>query len=38
VLYWPLIGWFMFGLVAYINAWIFDRIFRRYYRKEGVEQ
>ena len=33
-LYWPLIGWFVFGLVAYINAWIFDRIFRRYYQEE----
>lgn len=33
-LYWPLIGWFVFGLGAFLNAWIFDRIFRRYYPKE----
>ena len=34
IVYWPLIWWFIFGLVAFINAWIFDRIFRRYYPKE----
>ena len=34
ILYWPLIVWFVFGLAAFINAWIFDRIFRRYYPKE----
>lgn len=34
ILYWPLIGWFAFGLAAFINAWIFDRIFRRYYPEE----
>ena len=33
-LYWILIGWIAFGLVGYINAWIFDRIFRRYYPQE----
>lgn len=35
ILYWPLIGWFVFGLVAFINAWIFDKIFKRYYPKTG---
>lgn len=34
ILYYPLTGWFIFGLAAFINAWIFDRIFRRYYPKE----
>ena len=33
-LYRPLIGWFAFGLAAFICAWIFDKIFRRYYPKE----
>lgn len=35
ILYWPLIGWFIFGLAAFINAWIFDKIFKRYYPKTG---
>lgn len=30
-LYWIVIGWFMFGAVAFVNTWIFDRIFKRYY-------
>lgn len=34
IVYWPLIWWFVFGLAAFINAWIFDRIFRRYYPEE----
>ena len=34
ILYYPLTGWFIFGLAAFINAWIFNRIFRRYYPKE----
>lgn len=38
ILYWPLIGWFVFGLAAFINAWIFDKIFRRYYPKEEQNQ
>lgn len=38
VLYWPVIGWFVFGLAAFINAWIFDRIFRRYYPEEECTQ
>lgn len=37
-LYWPLIGWFAFGLAAFICAWIFDKIFRRYYPKEEESQ
>ena len=37
-LYWPLIGWFVFGLSAFINAWIFDKIFSRYYPKEEQNQ
>ena len=32
--YWDLILWFVFGLVGYINAAIFNRVFRRYYPKE----
>lgn len=36
ILYWPLIGWFVFGLAAYINAMIFDRIFKRYYPKAEI--
>ena len=38
ILYWPLIGWFVFGLAAFVNAWIFDKIFRRYYPKEEQNQ
>ena len=38
ILYWPLIGWFVFDLAAFINAWIFDKIFRRYYPKEEQNQ
>lgn len=38
ILYWPLIGWFVFGLAAFINAWIFDRIFRRYYPEDEYVQ
>lgn len=38
ILYWPLIGWFVFGLAAFINAWIFDKIFHRYYPKEEQNQ
>ena len=38
ILYWPLTGWFVFGLAAFINAWIFDRIFRRYYPEEECTQ
>lgn len=38
ILYWPLIGWFVFGLAAFINAWIFDKIFCRYYPKEEQNQ
>jgi hypothetical protein len=38
ILYYPLTGWFIFGLAAFINAWIFDRIFRRYYPKEEYIQ
>ena len=34
ILYWPWIGWFVFGLAAFINTWIFNRIFKRYYPKE----
>lgn len=30
-LYWIVIGWFLFGLSAFLNAWIFDRIFKGYY-------
>lgn len=37
ILYWPLIGWFVFGLAAYINAMIFDRIFKRYYPKAEIQ-
>ena len=37
-LYWPLIGWFVFGLAAFINAWIFDKIFRRYYPKDAESE
>ena len=37
-LYWPLSGWFAFGLAAFICAWIFDKIFRRYYPKEEESQ
>ena len=33
-LYWPLICWFVFGLAAFLNAWIFDKIFQRYYPRE----
>ena len=39
IFYWPLTGWFAFGLAAFINAWIIDRIFRRYYPEgEHIEQ
>ncbi len=34
ILYWPVTGWFVFGLCAFISAWIFNRIFKRYYPKE----
>lgn len=34
ILYWPVTAWFVFGLCAFISAWIFNRIFRRYYPKE----
>ena len=34
ILYWPLTGWFIFGLAAFINTGIFHRIFRRYYPEE----
>ncbi len=37
LLYWVLILWFIFGLAAYINTAIFDRIFRRYYPKEETQ-
>lgn len=37
LIYWILILWFVFGLAAYINAAIFDRIFRRYYPKEEAK-
>lgn len=30
-LYWIVIGWFVFGAAAFLNAWIFDKIFKRYY-------
>lgn len=33
-LYWIVIGWFLFGLAAFLNGWIFDRIFRGYYTRE----
>lgn len=33
-LYWPLICWFVFGLATFLNAWIFDKVFRRYYPEE----
>ena len=32
-LYWPIIGWFLFGLVAFLNASIFNHIFKGYYAK-----
>ncbi len=38
IFYWPLTGWFIFGLAAFINAWIFDRIFRRYYPEDEYVQ
>ena len=34
ILYWPVTAWFVFGLCAFLSAWIFNRIFRRYYPKE----
>lgn len=33
-LYWPLIGWFVFGTAAFVNAGIFNQIFKRYYPKD----
>lgn len=37
-LYWIVIGWFLFGVAAFINAWIFDKIFKRYYTaNENIE-
>jgi len=30
-LYWPIIGWFLFGFAAFLNASIFNHIFKRYY-------
>ena len=30
-LYWPVIGWFLFGVAAFLNAWIFDKLFKRYH-------
>lgn len=32
-LYWPVIGWFLFGLAAFLNAGIFNHIFKGYYAK-----
>lgn len=37
-LYWPVIGWFLFGVAALIHAWIFDRIFKRYYPESEQSQ
>ena len=37
-LYWPLIGWFVFGTAAFVNAWIFDRIFKRYIPAENAAE
>ncbi len=31
LLYWMVIGWFAFGTAAFVNACIFDKIFKRYY-------
>lgn len=30
-LYWIVIGWFIFGAAAYVNACVFNHIFKRYY-------
>ena len=31
LLYWIVIGWFIFGLAAFINTRLFDGVFKRYY-------
>lgn len=38
ILYWPVTGWFIFGLDAFISAWILDSVFRRYYPEEEPAQ
>ena len=31
LLYWIVIGWFIFGLAAFINTRLFDGVFKGYY-------